>query len=155
MTLIAGIFNRKGQRLSDLVCRELSQSVSRHAGDHVEIIRDANSCFAKVDIGAFGPKAVVQNEGAISLMCGETLLAGSDDYSNRQSELAALHDDLLKACTKRLQVANGTFALVHYHTKPATLTLIADKCAIRPLYVWISDEIVVFASALRILEACP
>src|SRR5215831_577044 len=32
--------------------------------------------------------------------------------------------------------------------------LVSDKCAVRPLYFWISDEVVVFASALRIVEAC-
>ena len=36
-----------------------------------------------------------------------------------------------------------------------TLTLVADKLGIRPLYYWMDDESVVFASALRILEECP
>ena len=37
MTLIAGIFNRKGDALADSVCRELAQSVSRYPGDVVEV----------------------------------------------------------------------------------------------------------------------
>ena len=154
MTLIAGIFNRMGQPLSDDVCRELAQSVSRHASDHVEVIRDENSCFAKVDIGVFGSKAVIQRDGAVSLMTGEPLLSNSGAGSNRQAELEALHGDLLNNRMTRLQDANGVFTLVHYQSQTASLSLVADKCAVRPMYVWVSDEVVVFASALRILEAC-
>src|SRR5207253_1565020 len=36
-----------------------------------------------------------------------------------------------------------------------TLTLVADKVGVRPLYFWIDDELAVFASALRVLEQCP
>lgn len=155
MTLVAGILKRKGQPLSDHVCRELSQSVSRYASDHVEVTRDEYSCLAKVDIGAFGSKGLIQSDGAISLLCGEPLLAGANEYANRQGELRSLHDDLLKERTTRLPGANGSFTLVHYQAEPASLTLIADKCAVRPIYVWVSDDVVVFASALRILETCP
>jgi len=152
MTLIAGIVNRQGNVLRDSVCRELAQSISRRSDDSIETIRESNAFFAKVDIGAFGSKSLVQNADSASLLTGEPLLEGS---SNRLADLHLLQEDLANGKRDRLRDANGTFTLVHYQQALPSLSLITDKCAIRPLYVWISDELVVFASALRILEACP
>jgi len=152
MTLIAGIFNRKGHPLVNGVCRELAESVSRHPKDAIETISQPGAFFAKLDIAAFGSKGVLDSDNALSLLTGEPLLEGS---TNRQADLNLLHDDLTKENNDRLREANGAFSLVHFRKDLQTLSLIADKCAIRPLYVWMSDELVVFASALRILELCP
>ena len=152
MTLIAGILNRKGHALADSVCRELAQSVSRHPGDEIETIRKPNAFFAKLDIGAFGSNGAIQTSDAVSLLTGEPLL---ESTSNRHADLKLLHQGLAKDNYDRLREANGTFTLVHYQHEASSLSLIADKCAIRPLYFWINDELIVFASALRILEACP
>jgi hypothetical protein len=152
MTLIAGIFNRKGNALAESVCRELAQSVSRHPDDTIETIRKPNAFFARLDIGAFNSKAAVQSGGDLSLLAGEPLLEGSAD---RDADPGKLHEDLAKGNRERLRDANGTFTLVHYQHEIPSLSLITDKCAIRPLYFWINDELVVFAGALRILEACP
>jgi asparagine synthase (glutamine-hydrolysing) len=152
MTLIAGIFNRKGRSLADSVCRELAQSVSRRPEDAIETIHQSNAFFAKLDIGAFGSKGVIHTDDAISLLTGEPLLESSSD---RHADLNLLHQDLAKGNRDRLRDANGAFTLVHYQPDAAALSLITDKSAIRPLYVWISDEWAVFAGALRILEACP
>src|SRR5207237_3983430 len=43
--------------------------------------------------------------------------------------------------------------LVHYQPRTGTLSLVADKLGIRPLYFWMDDKQVVFATALRILES--
>jgi asparagine synthetase B (glutamine-hydrolysing) len=152
MTLIAGIFNRKGQRLSDLVCHEWLQSVSRHPDDAVEVIREPDGFFAKLDIGAFGTNGLLKSGDDISMLTGEPLLAGTN--GDRSEDLRILHEDLLEDDLARLKDANGSFVIAHYRSQPASLTFISDKCALRPLYFWISEEVVVFASALRIIEAC-
>src|SRR6185503_1120971 len=140
MTLIAGIFNRQGQPLSDSICRELARSVSRQAGDEVEVIRKPNAFFAKLDIGAFGSKGAIEGHDAVSLLTGEPLLERSSTdcgYVDRHTDLKLLHDDLAKGNSDRLRDANGAFSLVHYRPEISSLTLITDKCAIRPMYVWI------------------
>ena len=152
MTLVAGIFNRKGQPLADSVCRELAQTISRHPDDAIETIRKPNAFFAKLDIGAFGSQGVIQSEDAVSLLTGEPLLESSSD---RSADLKLMHEDLVQGRRGLLRETNGTFTLVHYRREPSSISLITDKCGIRPLYVWIDDDLVVFASALRILEACP
>ena len=152
MSLVAGIFNRKGHALADSVCRELAQSVSRHPDDVVETIRKPNAFFAKLDIGAFGSNAVLESDDAISLLTGEPLLEGAS--GDRYADLGILHESLLERHFDRLRDASGAFTIAHYRSRPASLTFIGDKCALRPLYFWIGDEVVVFASALRIIEAC-
>ena len=153
MTLIAGIFSRNSQPLADSACAGLRQTISRNPADEVEIFRDHRSCFAKVDIGAFRQPGFFQDaSGALSLLAGEALLSNRDISSNRLQDLTAIHEQALKANWNGLREADGTFCMVHYQPQTGTLSLVADKVGVRPLYFWLDDELVVFASALRILE---
>lgn len=45
-----------------------------------------------------------------------------------------------------------SFCAVHYQPATGELSLIADKLGLRPLYYWIDENHVIFASALRVLE---
>jgi asparagine synthase (glutamine-hydrolysing) len=153
MTLIAGIFSRNNQPLADSACTGLRQTISRNPAEEVEIFRDHRSCFAKVDIGAFRQPGFFQDtSGALSLLAGEALLSNRDISSNRLRDLTAIHEQALKANWNGLREADGTFCMVHYQPQTGTLSLVADKVGVRPLYFWVDDELVVFASALRILE---
>jgi asparagine synthase (glutamine-hydrolysing) len=158
MTLIAGIFSRTDQPLADSACASLRRTISRNPSDEVEIFRDQRSCFAKVDIGAFRePGSFRDANGALSLLAGEPLLGNGDarSFSNRLQDLAAIHEQCLKNNSNILREADGTFSVVHYQPQTGTLSLIADRLGIRPLYFWMDDNLVVFASALRILEEFP
>lgn len=154
MTLIAGIFNRKGLALPDSACASLRQAISRNPADEVEIFSDQRSYFAKVDIGAFRePGSFRDSKGALSLLAGEPLLGKRGITSNRLHDLTAIHEQVPNDDWNGLRDANGTFALVHYQPHLGALYLVADKVGLRPLYYWLNEEWVVFASALRILEA--
>jgi asparagine synthase (glutamine-hydrolysing) len=151
MTLIAGIFSRNNQPLADADCAQVRKLISRNPADEVKTFQDHRSFFAKVDIGAFGESGFFQDaSGALSLLSGEPLL--SNLASNRLQDLTTLHEQALKADWTRLREAEGTFCFVHYQPQTGTLSLVADKVGVRPLYYWLDDELVVFASALRILE---
>lgn len=153
MTLIAGIFSRNDRPLTDSACASLRQTISRNPTDEVEIFKDHRSCFAKVDIGAFREPGFFQDaSGALSLLAGEPLLSSRDIHSNRLQDLTAIHEQCLKNDSNILREADGTFCMVHYQPQTGTLSLAADKVGVRPLYFWFDDELVVFASALRILE---
>ena len=154
MTLIAGILSRNDRPLADSACAGLRQSISRNPTDEVEIFRDHRSYFAKVDIGAFRePGFFMDASGALSLLAGEPLLGnGARSFSNRLQDLTAIHEQALKHNWNVLREADGTFCMVHYQPQTGTLSLVADKLGVRPLYFWLDDELVVFASALRILE---
>jgi asparagine synthetase B (glutamine-hydrolysing) len=156
MTLIAGIFSRNDRPLTDLACASLRQAISRNPVDEVKTFRDRRSYFVKVDIGAFGEPGVFMDAGgALSLLAGEPLLGNRDTSSNRLQDLTTIHEQCLQNNSNILREADGTFCIVHYQPRTGTVSLIADKLGIRPLYFWVDDNLVVFASALRILEDFP
>jgi asparagine synthetase B (glutamine-hydrolysing) len=158
MTLIAGILSRNNRPLPDSACALLRQSISRNPADEVKVFEDHRSFFAKVDVGAFGePGFIVDQMGALSLVAGEPLLANgaAASVSNRQNDLTVIHDQCLKGNCDVLREADGTFCIVHYQPHTGALLLMADKLGIRPLYFWADDDLIVFASALRILEEFP
>jgi len=151
MTLIAGIFSRHGQSPSDSDCANLRQSISRNPDDAVNTFRDHRSFLAKLDIGAFSePASIVDADGAVTLLAGEPLLGNG--CTDRQPDLNLIHKHALTSNWDVLRQAEGTFCLVHYQPQAGTLSLVADKLGIRPLYFWMDDQQIVFASALRILE---
>lgn len=156
MTLIAGILSRKDLPLADSACASLRQVISRNPADEVKAFRDRRSYFAKVDLEAFRePGFFVDASGALSLLAGEPLLSNRGIASNRLQDLTTIHEQCLKNNSNVLRDADGTFCVVHYQPQTGKLTFIADKLGIRPLYFWIDDNVVVFASALRILEEFP
>jgi asparagine synthase (glutamine-hydrolysing) len=158
MTLIAGMLTRHDCPLPDSACASLRQAISRHPAEEVKAFRDRRSYFAKVDIEAFRePGFFVDGSGALSLLTGEPLLGAGDfsSSSSRLQDLPIIHEQCLRNNWNVLGEADGTFCVVHYQPRTGSLTLIADKLGIRPLYFWIDDKLVVFASALRILEEFP
>lgn len=155
MTLIAGIIARRDQPLPGSACASLEQAISRDATNPVLTFKDRWSYFAKVDIGAFGePGFHVDSTGALSLLTGELLLGEVTSRPNRLQDLTTVHEHCLNNNWDALREADGTFSIAQYQPNSGTLTLVADKLGIRPLYFWLDDEFVVFASALRILEQC-
>jgi asparagine synthase (glutamine-hydrolysing) len=158
MTLMAGILSRNDRPLADSACANLRQAISRNPADGVKVFRDRRSYFAKVDIEAFRePGFFVDPSGALSLLAGEPLLSNGQASSslNRLQDLTAIHEQCLRNNSNILRQADGTFCVVHYQPQTGTLFLIADRLGIRPLYFWMDENVVVFASALRILEEFP
>ncbi len=158
MTFIAGILSRTDRPVGDSTCASLQQLISRNPADEVSVFKDHHSYFAKVDIGAFGdPGSFKDTSGAVSLLAGEPLLIPPDPTSrpSRSTDLTTIHEHCLRNNWEVLREAEGTFCVIHYQPQTSTLSLATDKLGIRPLYFWINDDFVVFASALRILEELP
>jgi len=100
------------------------------------------------------PAARVDPNGALTLLTGEPLLSLDDGESrhSRAEDLALLHERALRGDWSLLRQAAGTFAAVHYNPVTGSLSLVADKLGVRPLYYWMDENIFVFASALRVFE---
>jgi hypothetical protein len=153
MTLLAGILSRNDRPLADSACASLQQAISRNPADEVKTFRDCRIYFAKVDIEAFREQGFfIDPSGALSLLAGEPLLGNRNISSNRLADLTAIHAQCLQNNSNILREADGIFCVVHYQPQTGMLSLIADKLGIRPLYFWMDENLVVFASALRILE---
>ena len=156
MTLIAGIISRNpNQTVPVYICDSLKKLISRNADDKINIFSSLSSFIVNVDIGAFGVCAnKVDDDGSLTIVSGEPLLNFGDNFpqQNRQKDANSIHRELLINNSDILKKAQGIFCAVHYQPADGTLTLIADKLGLRPLYYWINEKYVIFAGALRILE---
>lgn len=151
MSIIAGIYCRNENKIiPNQICDELNRLISRKADENIIVFKNDRIYFAKVDVGTFSGNGVFQdgNDG-ISILAGEPLLSNLESKT-REEDLATIHEHIAKDDFSCLRSANGVFSTVSYQN--GELILVADKLGIRPLYYWINEDFVIFASALRILE---
>ncbi|MBC7899302.1 MAG: hypothetical protein H7070_04550 [Saprospiraceae bacterium] len=154
MTLIAGIISRDpNSPVSVSSAESLKDLISRNLSDEPIVFQDKHSYMLKVDIGAYGETAhTVDEDGTLTLLAGEPLLSDEGGRKSRQADVDSIHNGFIRRDREVLTKAQGVFCAAHYHSSTGTLYLVADKLGLRPIYYWVDDEYVVFASALRILE---
>ena len=159
MTILAGAFARRPHAdLPPTLCDALYGAVSRDPRDEPVVFSDRRVYMVKVDIGAFGHPAVhTPPDGSVSMLAGQPLLAATGRHCRtRTQDLRLLHESLTRGDPALAALTRGVFCLAHYH--PGTgddprLTLITDRLGVRPVYYWLGPDYVVWASAIRILEA--
>ena len=154
MTLIAGIVSRDpNQPLPAAIKTCILQNISRDPSSKSSIYEDERSFFVKLGVGACAEAAeIIDKNGRVTLIAGEPLL-GSSGWQSRANDLAIIHLRLGAGDVSVLSQANGAYCGVHYRPDTGELMMIADKLGLRPLYYYICEEFVLFAGALRILEA--
>jgi hypothetical protein len=158
MTIIAGIVSRRDGDVPAPHCNALSAAISRWPSDAPIIYKGHGWWLGKVDIGALDERGdLASPEGSALVLAGEPLLASSSDESvqGRDADAGRLLASLNSGSIDALACATGAFCVAHYSPQSKALTLATDKLGIRPLYYTVTDEWVVFASALRILESLP
>jgi hypothetical protein len=128
-------------------------NLSRHPKDDAEVLEGTGWLLAKVDIGAFGGSASVSvPQGPALVLAGEPLLHPRG-HRGRELDAREIFDTLASASDAALHESTGTFCGAFYSPEPHSLTLFADALSLRPIYYRVTPELVVFASALRVLEA--
>src|SRR6185503_9897672 len=160
MTLFAGIFNRRpGVAIPDTTCDALKGAISRGSQEGISVFKNDRAFFVKLDIQAYGePAFKTDSDGAFSMLVGEPLLGLTDNaetWQSRTKDLELLHQEWKRGEWGLLTRARGAFSAIHYQPESARLFLIADKLGIRPLYYYLDEQRLIFASALRILENLP
>jgi asparagine synthase (glutamine-hydrolysing) len=157
MTILAGIFSRtSGGTIPEPTRRALRQLISRDPRDSIHERGAADWFMAKVDIGAFDSPALCDNEdGAASMLCGEPLLGLGSEHTpkNRTTDLRVLHAAIKANDWSPFVKSTGTYCGAHIDPTSRKLTLFTDKVGLRPIYYWSSERFVIYASAMRILEA--
>jgi asparagine synthase (glutamine-hydrolysing) len=157
MTIFAGAYSLQAdQELPQHLVDELRQHVSRNATDPRIEHRTPGFYAVNVDIGAFATPGEIRNAaGDCTLVAGEPLLADGEDNPEwtRAHDVAQLHRSFRGGDLAALRRASGTFCGLHYDAHGHRLALFVDKVGVRPLYVWTGPHYVVFATALRVLEA--
>jgi asparagine synthase (glutamine-hydrolysing) len=155
MTIFAGIFCLfDNDSIPESLCDEVNHSLSRDSRDEIVSHRSPKYYVAKIDIGAYGGRAFLVDEGgSVSVLAGDPLLKQTGRDSSREEQLRYLHDDWLRDDWESLAQVRGVFCAVHYQPTTNRLSLIADKLCLRPIYYWKGERHIVFATALRILES--
>jgi asparagine synthase (glutamine-hydrolysing) len=127
--------------------------ISRNPSHQAIVLRRGGALVAKVDIAAFdGPGLFEGEDGSISMVCGEPLLADSHT-NNRQSHLRTLH---LASSDGRLEVlrrCTGTFSFLHLSADGSQAVIATDHLGVRPLYYLLTRDLLVFSSTYRVLES--
>ncbi len=157
MTIFCGVYAWNPEvELPRELLDDLRSHVSRFPADQPLEMRARGAWMASVDIGAFAGRGSLDAAmGGFAMVAGEPLLTGEEaDGSRRDADLAKI-SAALRSDTPYLALhrATGTFCGADYDPSRHTMTVFVDKCGVRPLYVWAGPQFVVFASALRILEA--
>lgn len=158
MTIFCGAFSLDPNKdLPDSLLAELRSHISRSGQDRPTELRVGRAYLGQVDLGAFEGNAIFQDAtGSFTVVAGEPLLTDGDQEPdwNRSEDAALLHRDFgTDTPYSALQRTCGTFCGAHYDARRDQMILFVDKLGVRPLYIWKGSEFVVFATALRILEA--
>src|SRR2546428_6890080 len=154
MTLLAGVYSRHSDNpVSDALCDAIKAALSRYPNEQLQFFRDERCFLVKADAGAYGDQAFRIDSSGVSFMVGEPLLAHAQpSRRSRAVDLNELHNAFARNDSEPLTRARGVFCAAHYRPGSAALTLVTDKLGIRPMYYWLSERYVIFATALRILE---
>jgi asparagine synthase (glutamine-hydrolysing) len=155
MSFFAGIYSRRsGDAIPDAMCASLERALSRRTDERFDRFRDERCFLVKVDIGAFGTSAFLSDESGASMASGEPLIARGDGATqSRSADLADLRQSFLVGNDDALRHTRGVFNAVHYRRDTGALVLLTDKLGIRPVFYWVSDRYIIFATALRVIEA--
>ncbi len=146
MSIFAGIYCRnESQRIPPSVCDSLKGLISSNVSGEISVFEDSRTFFVKIEVGTFIEKGSFSDAKGACLLAGEPLISDS-----REKDTLHIRQSLANGNFDAMTRARGAFCLADYQS--ATLTLVTDKLGIRPLYFWLDDNFVIFATALGILE---
>lgn len=157
MTIIAGYFGI-GDAVDALTLEQEIRSALRRVDDargRVTTAKKPGLYLCKWDSGAFGEPAWRESEqGELSTLVGDPLFSETVERRNRSEQLESLN--LFRdGADQKLASARGSFSLVCYSEERGELRIATDILGIRSLYYTVQNGLLVFASAIRILEAIP
>jgi len=159
VSILAGVVSRRPDVRPDPAwAAALRSAISRKPSEAIESYQDDSALLFKTDSGAFGSRAFNQEtSGSVSMLAGEPLLSCSEAGAgtDRKRDLETIHCALDSGDWHILESTQGSFVAIYYQAANHKLHLLADKLGLRPLYYWLNDNWVVYATALRILEALP
>lgn len=157
MSLIAGAYSRfRGRPLPNGLEHALGRAVSRRPGVARSVWASLGVALVHCETGAYTKPAFIRDgDHAVTAVAGDPLLAGSADGTAavRVEDTRRLHDAFRRGDLTLLASTTGHFAAVHYDAADHQLVLAVDRTGFRPLYYWVGDELVVFASAQHIIRA--
>lgn len=159
MSIFAGVYMRRaGQPIPEQLKAQLRSAVSRNPddADKLQEFADDRALLFTLDVGALGGTGAYDSPEEVAFAAGAPLLQPADGQPfGRDDSIAAIARDLAAGSQDALRACRGTYCAVVYETGPQRLHLMTDKSGVRPIYCWMSPDMIVFATAQRIIEATP
>lgn len=158
MTLFAGAFHLHSERLPNDLKASLRQNLRSQDTDTGQTHAHDLGCFfiVKWDSGAFQePAWRIEQDGAMAALAGDPLWLVNSTRPSRNHQLDRLVPTGAAPRDTELAKCRGSFALIHYSAQMQELHLATDALGLRSIYYVIQDGCLIFATALRILEAMP
>jgi asparagine synthase (glutamine-hydrolysing) len=159
MSIFAGVYMRRAdQPVPDQLASQLRSAVSRDPSDadRIQKFADARTLLFTLDVGALGGTGAHAGQGEVAFAAGAPLLQPADGQPlGRDESISVLARDIAADSQEALRACRGTYCAVVYETGSQRLHLVTDKSGVRPIYCWMSPDVIVFATAQRILEAVP
>lgn len=156
MTIFAGAFDLSCSRsVPDSLIKSIKTNLRRKT-DSFGTTNEFNGKHAfitKWDSGAFSePAWIAQENGVVATLVGDPLLLVNGKAQVRANQLQQIISNE-GSQLNLLAAARGTFAIVQYLPELSELRLTTDAIGLRPIYYSVYDGYLLFATALRIIEA--
>ena len=157
MSIFAGVLVRNHAKTIPIeLIQQLRAAVSRHPDDagKLQEFTDSRVFMAKLDLGALGAVGECLVPGRAAFVAGDPLFQRAPNQRPlpRAETLKVLAQDVLVNDHQRLRTCRGTYCAAMYDQESQQLHLITDRLGVRPIYCWVMEDFVVFATAMRILE---
>lgn len=158
MTIFAGAFCLQSTRIPPSLKTSLRLHLRSSSDDFGKWqVRDHEQFFlVKWDSGAFSdPAWRATPDGSVCALAGDPLLIKDGHRLDRQEQLARLAPESTAIRDTELAQCRGSFALVRYAADENSLYMATDAVGLRSIYYVIQDGLLIFSTALRVLEAVP
>ena len=158
MTLFAGAFHLHSGQLAPGLKTSLRLNLRRQDDSTGQTsVHDSTSIFlVKWDSGAFHEPAWRHTQdGSVTTLAGDPLLLTNGTRPSRMQQLDRLVPQGSAPDGVELARCRGSFSLVHHDANKQELHLATDALGLRSIYWVVQDGCLIFATALRVLEAVP
>ena len=157
MTIFAGVYCTD---LSNPITEAIKKSLTNNLRATLDsrgtrTTHDLPKIFViKWDSGAFDePAWEVFADGSLSTLVGDPLLSEAGTHMKRSAQLSNLVTSEGGLNGGLLAKTRGSFSILRYSAASATVYLSTDMIGLRPIYYTLQNGLLIFASALRVLES--
>ena len=156
MALFAGAYSIGGKKPLDSNLTDLLRKNIAISEGNLETFSGTHFLLTKYDFGAFGESGYLTDnkKGMTAAIAGEPILIFEDKESySRLTDLRTISKHLSQGNIDVLRSCHGTYSVCYYNSSKHALILATDKIGARPVYYYINNDFLYFASCLKILEA--
>jgi len=166
---IAGIYNINGAPASEGIIRKITNRLAHRGPDGEGYLVDncialGHKRLAILDVSSNGAQPMTSKNGEWVIIFNgcvynfhqlrtELQSAGHSFISNSDTEVIV--EGLTGSGPAFFEKLNGMFAIAAWNKKTKELYLSRDRYGIKPLYYWMNDSVLVFASEIKAILAHP